>query len=81
MKQNVLIMKTKNIVKILVFSVLCLQGLNMLRAQDALLRVYSAEICDESSAPVCFSSTYACVRFRNDFGTKDMGGILETASQ
>ena len=65
-------MKTKNIVKILVFSVLCLLGVNMLRAQDALLRVYSAEICDESSAPVCFSSTYACVRFRNDFGTKEM---------
>lgn len=65
-------MKTKNIVKILAFSVLCLKVPDGLRAQDALMQVYGAEISTESPASGCFSSTYACTRFRNDFGTKEM---------
>ena len=65
-------MKTKNIVKILVFSVLCLALADVLWAQDALMHAYSAEISAESPAAGCFSPTYAGSRFRNDFGMKEL---------
>ena len=59
-------------VKILVFSALWMRITVTLRSQDAIMRVYCSEIHDESPAPGCFGSRYACARFRNDFGTKEM---------
>ena len=65
-------MKTKIIVKILIFSVLCLWLMDAPRAQDVLMRVYGSEIYAESPALSCLGPTCACARFRNDFGTKEM---------
>lgn len=65
-------MKTKQILKILVFSWLELIIFNPCEAQEWMMRAYIVEKSAESPALDCFAPSFAGVRFRNDFGTKEM---------
>lgn len=65
-------MKTKQILKILVFSCLSLIISNPCGAQEWMMRAHIVEKSAESPALGCFTPTFAGVHFRNDFGTKEM---------
>lgn len=72
MKQNIRIMKTKKILNVLAFSVLCLFQGAAVWAQKSLVQLLGAETV--SAAPVlsCFFPSYAYVGIRNDFGMKEL---------
>lgn len=65
-------MKTKQILKLLVFSCLSLLTLGQVKSQEWMMRVHAAVKSAESPALGCFMPSFAGLHFRNDFGTKEM---------
>ena len=72
MKQFIEIMKMKKFIKILFFSCLYIALTTRGRAQEWLTHVHNADVFAEMPALGCFNPSFASVRFRNDFGTKEM---------
>jgi hypothetical protein len=68
-----MMMKTKIIVTIMVFSGLWLTPPYLGHAQERLFIAYTSDLCSDMPVLSCFVPTsYAGVRFRNDFGTKEL---------
>ena len=65
-------MKTKQILKLLVFSCLSFLSLEQGKSQEWMMRVHAAEKFAESPALSCFLPSFAGLHFRNDFGIKEM---------
>lgn len=65
-------MKIKETIKILICSILCLEGGSKGLAQEMLVRTHYAELYGERPALSCFAPSCAAVRFRNDFGMKEL---------
>jgi hypothetical protein len=65
-------MKTKKLLKILVFNCLWSAAPFAGAAQDALFRVFAAEIAAERPSISCFMPSQIGVHIRNDFCTKEM---------
>ena len=65
-------MKTKKLLKILVFSCLWLSTPNQGQSQDALFRAFTAEIAAERPAISCFNPSQIGLHTRNDFCIKEM---------
>ena len=65
-------MKTKKLLKILVFSCLYLAAPQRCLSQDALFCAFATEIAAERPAIGCFAPSHASLHIRNDFCTKEM---------
>lgn len=65
-------MKTEIILKILVYSCLCLTTHFRGQSQESLFRAHAAENLAETPALNCFATSFISFHFRNDFGLKEL---------
>ena len=65
-------MKTKRIIRILVFSCLYIVRPTVGESQDWLMRIHATEWLAEMPAMSCFTDSYAGFHIRNDFGMKEL---------